>query len=79
MGIKNHLPIAIVVWRDAISDESTHRDNDGICPLEITSVGYFWFEDKDKLVLARDYFPQNNYRGLIVIPREAILEIERFQ
>jgi hypothetical protein len=67
-----------VKWRDAVSDEGSYtmEEIDDIKPLEITSIGFLWFEDNEKLVIARDTFPNDHYRGLLVIPRQNIAKVE---
>lgn len=68
------MEIIEVIWRDAVSDEGSFNEGDKekIASLEMTSVGIFWFEDDEKLVIARDFFPDGNYRGILTIPKELI-------
>ena len=71
--------IVKVTWLDAISDEGAFDVDDlsMVKLLEMVSVGYLIHEDTDKVVLARDYFAEGNYRALIVIPTKAVLKTEQ--
>jgi hypothetical protein len=73
--------IVIVVWNDAISDEGTFTKDqtDCVTPLEVTSVGVLWIDDDEKIVLARDTFPQDNYRGVITIPRKMVKSVKELR
>lgn len=67
--------IVRITWRDAVSDEGAFDVDDlsMVRLLEMVSVGYLIKEDSEKVVLARDYFAEGNYRALIVIPTRAII------
>jgi len=69
--------IVEVVWNDAISDETTFTNDqtEDIAPLKVTSVGMLWIDDDDKLVIARETFPENNYRGVLVIPKKMVVSV----
>lgn len=72
-------PIVEIIWRDAVSDEGIFNEERirEVAPLIVTSIGALWLGDNDKVVIARDIFPENNYRGTLTIPRESIIRMRQ--
>jgi len=73
------LDIVHIVWWDAVSDEGIFKDTerDKVGLLKIHSFGALWFEDEDKLVLSRDFFQVDNFRGFITIPKNQIVKRDK--
>lgn len=62
-----------IVWRDSrrYLNQLSKEEKFEVC--EIITIGFIVEEDKKKIVLAQDII-DNDYRGIIVIPKENILK-----
>jgi hypothetical protein len=68
----------IVTWRDSrmyVSQQMSAEDIGGVCVIR--SVGWLLAKSKDRVVIARDHHDGDQWRGVLVIPREAVMKITR--
>ena len=65
---------ALVTWRDS-SIYSGQGKSEGTKVCIIKTSGFLVSQDKDCVKIARDKMEEGEWRGLIVIPKENIIEI----
>ena len=66
---------ALVTWRDS-SIYSAQGKSEGTKVCVVKTSGFLVHEDKDCVKIARDKMEEENeWRGLIVIPRENVVKI----
>jgi len=73
-GRGNKKLMALVTWRD--SNIYSHQGVSTSTKVAIIKTsGFLVSEDKDCVKIARDKMEEDEWRGLIVIPRENIIKI----
>lgn len=65
---------ALVTWRDSsIYSQQGKAEGTKVCIIKTS--GFLVSQDKDCVKIARDKMNDDEWRGLIVIPRENIIKI----
>ena len=73
---KTKYPIVKIYWNDSNRWDRQYKISEfDFLMTFIISVGYLIKEDKDRITITRDYFPEEeDVRGAITIPKENIIE-----
>ena len=69
--------ITKITWRDSRRYVYQMEDNEDFSVCEITTVGFLVKEETKHFVLAQDLI-DDEFRGIIVIPKENVIKIIKF-
>lgn len=75
---KGKIKFAVVVWWDAFAWSDEFLEDTNFSPHYIISSGYLIEENKDKIVISRDFYPDvpHMVRSVIAIPKGIVVDIK---
>lgn len=73
----------MVIWKDILDDEPTWKHGDvSMEPQEVQTVAFLLKNEKDKVILIRDHYTDDNEMvtgGRVVLPKGAIVKIIKLE